>query len=56
VAAWPDDLPTLRASDAHTIAQLDEIAQICTVVEAKHRMAFPVDQSPQGTTAVPAYI
>ena len=56
VAAWPDDLPTLRASDAHTIAQLDEIAQICAVVEAKHRMPFPGDRISHRAAAIPAYI
>ena len=56
VAAWPDDLPTLRASDAHTTAQLDEIAQLCTVVEAKHRMAFPVDRISHGVATIPIYI
>ena len=57
VAAWPDGMATLRASTAHTEAQLGEIADICTVVEAKYRLAFPADrEATKGTAAIPAYI
>jgi PD-(D/E)XK nuclease superfamily len=55
-AAWPDGLATLRASAAHTDGQLEQIAQLCAVIEAKHRMAFPDDGPRRTAQPAPTYI
>lgn len=55
-AAWPDELPTLRASTAHTDEQLGQIADLCAVIEAKHRMPFPNDDPRRTAQPAPTFI
>jgi hypothetical protein len=38
---WPEGVPTLRESEAHTDAQLDAIAERCTMVEKALELTFP---------------
>jgi hypothetical protein len=38
---WPEGVPTLRDSEAHTDAQLDAIAERCTMVEKALELTFP---------------
>jgi hypothetical protein len=39
--SWPPDLPTLRASDAHTPAQLDAIELLLNGIERRWEIPFP---------------
>lgn len=45
---WPAGVPTLKAADDHTIAQLREISAAVGVVEREHQMPFlPTEHQPQ---------
>lgn len=44
---WPFDVPTLKASDDHTEAQLDEILEACWTVEGLHEMPFLAESDPR---------
>lgn len=39
-ASWPLGVPTLRASDEHTAAQLEQIAAVIAAAESKHLVPF----------------
>lgn len=45
---WPDDVPTIKASEEHTEAQLDLILDVCDAIEARHTMQFPEFTDPRG--------
>jgi hypothetical protein len=46
--SWPEGVPSLRTSTAHTVPQLDQIEHVLDTVERLHRLAFP---SPRPTEA-----
>lgn len=47
---WPDEVPTLKTNDEHTESQLDEILDICDVIEGRHQMKFPDFTDPRDRT------
>jgi hypothetical protein len=44
---WPDGVPPLKASDAHTEVQYDEILAVCVLVEGLFGMPFPESNDPR---------
>ncbi len=50
---WPDGLPTLKASDAHTDEELDLVAAVLTQIESEAQLPFPEHEDPR-TVAVRA--
>jgi hypothetical protein len=48
---WPVGVPTFKASDAHTCAQIDAIAEVLQQVEGAHRIPFADEPDPVRTTS-----
>lgn len=44
---WPQEIPTLKQSDAHTEEQLDAILDAVNRTEAEHKLPFPDELDPR---------